>query len=198
MAKICILESCENPIAIQNSKYCSRECMAIGFSVPVQRYSEQRHCNKCGQDKLLSEFRSHGGKRAGRLRSDCKACEQAYRSSDEYKRKQKEYFSSPEYAEKRKKRYDPEKEKYQKIKSMYKLSREQYDAMVAQQGNACKICKKARPLHIDHDHSCCSGNKSCGKCVRGLLCADCNRAIGMFLEDESIIQNALDYVRSNT
>jgi len=25
-------------------------------------------------------------------------------------------------------------------------------------------------LHIDHDHACCPGKRSCGKCVRGALC----------------------------
>ncbi len=37
----------------------------------------------------------------------------------------------------------------------------------------------ADELHIDHDHKCCGKNKSCGKCVRGILCGNHNRLVGM-------------------
>jgi hypothetical protein len=33
-------------------------------------------------------------------------------------------------------------------------------------------------LHIDHDHFCCPGRRSCGKCVRGALCQTHNVALG--------------------
>src|ERR1700752_4613770 len=34
----------------------------------------------------------------------------------------------------------------------------------------CMICGDTGPRVVDHDHSCCSGEASCPKCRRGLLC----------------------------
>lgn len=72
----------------------------------------------------------------------------------------------------------------------------QYDEMFAKQNGACAVCKKPSPynLHVDHDHSCCSGVYSCGRCVRGLLCLQCNRALGMLGDDPAILANAIEYL----
>lgn len=63
----------------------------------------------------------------------------------------------------------------------YNLDWESYERMLAEQDNCCAICKKVflatKPV-VDHDHTCCSGTKSCGKCVRGLLCTNCNTRMG--------------------
>lgn len=59
----------------------------------------------------------------------------------------------------------------------------------------CQICGMDRPLTIDHDHSCCSGKKrTCGKCFRGLLCRQCNAAIGMANDDPKILERAIAYL----
>src|SRR6266496_914731 len=41
-------------------------------------------------------------------------------------------------------------------------------------------------LTIDHDHDCCPGSASCGKCIRGFLCGLCNSAIGMLNNDPAL------------
>lgn len=49
---------------------------------------------------------------------------------------------------------------------------------------------------IDHDHSCCDGNYSCGKCVRGILCNGCNVALGSVREQESTLLALVAYLRN--
>jgi hypothetical protein len=55
--------------------------------------------------------------------------------------------------------------------------------MLVKQGNACAMCrelfKDGQRIVVDHDHACCDTKlRSCGKCVRGLLCHPCNIALG--------------------
>lgn len=81
------------------------------------------------------------------------------------------------------------------------LSWKQYDALVAAANGKCQICGKPdgdgkNRLHVDHDHRCCSGSASCGKCVRGLLCGNCNRALGMMHDDVDRLLHAAIYLES--
>lgn len=58
----------------------------------------------------------------------------------------------------------------------------QLDALYAKFDSSCGVCgtpegdlpDRIATLCIDHDHRCCPGPKSCGECVRGLLCRRCN------------------------
>jgi hypothetical protein len=67
------------------------------------------------------------------------------------------------------------------------FDQDDYLARLREQHGGCAICGKATyrspvglvPLLIDHDHDCCPGKASCGRCVRGLLCADCNGSMGL-------------------
>jgi hypothetical protein len=61
----------------------------------------------------------------------------------------------------------------------YNITREFLDRLWSYQGERCAVCEaelaaNARSLHIDHDHACCAGRRSCGECVRGLVCSNCN------------------------
>jgi hypothetical protein len=77
-----------------------------------------------------------------------------------------------------------------RLRRRYHLPWEQYQTKLAAQNYAC-ICGKpfnrdggkSSAPHVDHNHLCCSGDTSCGKCVRGILCFRCNSVLG-FLESE--------------
>jgi hypothetical protein len=47
---------------------------------------------------------------------------------------------------------------------------------------------------VDHDHRCCSGATSCGKCVRGLLCWHCNAAAGLLSDQSERIFGLAEYM----
>lgn len=83
----------------------------------------------------------------------------------------------------------------------YGLTVEQYAWMLYDQGFRCAICFTDDPgtrnggdWHIDHDHTCCSGSRSCGECVRGLLCGGCNRGLGQFKDNPLALQSAINYL----
>ena len=63
----------------------------------------------------------------------------------------------------------------------------------------CALCgTETSKYHIDHDHSCCSGDtRCCGKCFRGFLCRSCNIGLGMFKENDELLEAAAAYLRSH-
>jgi hypothetical protein len=69
--------------------------------------------------------------------------------------------------------------------------------MLADQGGVCAVpgCGAGGVLHIDHDHECCPGTYSCGECVRGLICGNCNTGLGLFGDDVARITGAADYLQ---
>lgn len=78
------------------------------------------------------------------------------------------------------------------------------ERLLAAQENACHLCgvpeeELPKGLFIDHDHNCCSGasRKACGKCVRGLLCANCNTALGMLEDDPARLRKAAAYIEQH-
>jgi hypothetical protein len=89
------------------------------------------------------------------------------------------------------------------LRTLYGLTLEQYNEKLKAQDGKCAICKKVPiKFNVDHDHNCCSitgrkrvDRKTCGKCVRGLLCDGCNTALGRFKDSEEILQRAIDYLR---
>lgn len=84
-----------------------------------------------------------------------------------------------------------------KLKSRYNLTWDAYTTILDLQNGNCAICTNELGdgrSYVDHDHSCCPGTKSCGSCVRGILCLSCNTSLGGFKDDPDILQKAIDYL----
>ena len=77
----------------------------------------------------------------------------------------------------------------------YNLKPEEFDAKMLAQEGKCAICKiELINPDVDHDHSCCSTRKTCGKCNRGLLCRSCNTFIGLAKESIEFLNSAIQYL----
>lgn len=82
----------------------------------------------------------------------------------------------------------------------YGITVAQYERLMSSQGAACAVCGTDQPggkgaWHIDHDHTCCQFEGSCGHCVRGLLCSRCNTAAGLIRDDPAIADAMSAYLR---
>jgi len=79
----------------------------------------------------------------------------------------------------------------------YGLTEDEYAALLAFQGGTCAIprCRArgvVKRLAVDHDHACCPGPISCGRCVRGLVCGPHNQELlGKYAKD---LQAGIDYL----
>ena len=74
----------------------------------------------------------------------------------------------------------------------YGIDTFQYGLMLENQNYECKLCGKHaddnhnKRLYIDHDHET-------GK-VRGLLCLQCNTALGLLKDNPKVLKKALKYL----
>lgn len=79
----------------------------------------------------------------------------------------------------------------------YGITEAEYGAILEAQGNACAICRSARPyrLDVDHDHGLERAGLPARLTIRGLLCKRCNRRLLPAGQDSVIVlEAAIDYL----
>lgn len=85
---------------------------------------------------------------------------------------------------------NPLKAKQNDLKKNFGISLADYEAMLGAQGGVCAICgTKDQWFSLAVDH--CHGTKR----VRGLLCSQCNRGLGLFKDKPELLDKAAAYLR---
>ena len=112
--------------------------------------------------------------------------ERYQRNRERLRGSQREYHNRPEVREARIRR---------DLKNFYGITLEQYNQMVIDQGGKCPLCTRhqdelTRRLVVDHCHE--TGR------VRGLLCNECNKGIGLLKDNPSIMERAIRYVNKDS
>jgi hypothetical protein len=135
-------------------------------------------------------------KRRHYVKGLCESCYDKQRYRDNPKRKEDALRKAQLWY-----RDNREKVFYQGLWRKFKLSKLTYLALLAAQDGACAICKSIPPegvhLQVDHDHKCCVGKNSCGKCIRGLLCLTCNYGLGQFNDSVEKMERVCLYLEAH-
>lgn len=126
-------------------------------------------CTGCGQAKPTT------------AQAYCRPCKRAYNAA--YREQNREAMRERE-------RRRPPKTRAQRRRAnvvKYGISVEDYEMLYDRQQGMCAICFSPRDtLFIDHDHK--TGQ------VRGLLCGNCNTALGMLRDSVGILKLAISYL----
>ena len=126
---------------------------------------KKKTCSSCKKEKDIIRFYRDKRSKDGRT-SQCKLC------------RKKKYDSGPNKRDRN-------------LKYRYGVSSEEFEIMLQSQGDSCAICRKEyvkgnNRFHIDHCHD--KGH------IRGILCHDCNTALGKLGDTAESISRVLKYL----
>lgn len=78
-----------------------------------------------------------------------------------------------------------------RLKRRYGTTLETWSQMLSEQGGVCDICKAVPPrgFVVDHDHTT--------RKLRGLLCSQCNCALGNLKESPAIAESLIRYINKH-
>jgi hypothetical protein len=163
---------CNKQLAGRQSVWCSLACKRDHETELALVDGIETHVRKCKTCGLMKPLAVDFYKTAnGRYRRDCRACVMA--SNDNRN-------ANPDAADKARNYH---------LKSLYDITADEYEEILAAQGGRCAVCGKPpikQRLAVDHDHR--TG------LVRGLLCSYCNlRIIGKQTNVE-LLRKATDYL----
>lgn len=78
------------------------------------------------------------------------------------------------------------------------INRAIWDEMLVAQSGLCKVCdSQLKSPCLDHDHQCCPRIYSCGGCIRGIICKNCNSALGLANESVQTLQKMITYLEKS-
>lgn len=139
----------------------------------------EKQCRLCKKTKNINFFNKAG--RGDALRSSCKQCDAKQYKQWKDKNRDKYLNSSTNSA----------------LKIKYGIGLEEYQKLLSEQNHCCKICRSKKPgragvkrFAVDHCHKT--------QKIRGLLCMQCNTAIGLLNENPILFDAAKQYLESHS
>lgn len=168
-----------------------------------------KRCTKCGLDKDEDDFHLCRRNDPTKRRAQCKVCTNKDNTARQAADPQKYNARTTAWRAKNPGRASqisrdwqlrhPKQFKAIVYRGRYNVD---FEALWQAQDGLCAVCHKPMlkegkdPLSVcvDHDRTCCSGKKSCGKCVRGLIHRNCNLVLGYAKDDASLLRAAAAFL----
>ena len=147
----------------------------VDNKISVRYTVNMKTCSRCGVEQPLSDY--HFDKRYNKPRSYCKSCQREMGREWRAKNADKVREANKRYA------------LTHKLKHKYNLTEDEYRQALEDSKGRCQICCKERKLFIDHCHET-------GK-FRGLICSQCNSALGLMEDSVDRLQSAQDYLKAH-
>lgn len=131
-------------------------------------FVQTKICIKCKEEKPWSEYNLAKNKRPY---SYCRSC-------------------TTQLGREWKKRTNYKPSKTYEVNYRYGITLEEYDNLFIEAGNTCKICGRSHlKMVLDHCHTT-------GK-IRGIICTNCNTAMGLIAESVDTLDKMKEYVIDN-
>jgi len=142
-------------------------------------YASGRFCSeKCSRNRPITE----------EIRNKIRDSKLGKTLSEFHRKQISKSLSGKKYPGRRNKMSDEEK-----IAKHYKISVEEYRSLVNHHNGKCRLCGRGNSQSGKSIRLCVDHNHKTGK-VRGLLCNQCNHAIGLFQDNPKLLRKAADYL----
>ena len=132
------------------------------------RPATTKPCPDCGVDLRVLFYTDKTGRKTN---ARCKPCHREHTSK---------YWHA----------LSPVQKQATRVRTMYGMEPEAYIELHKKQDGKCAICKQVpktkRGLHLDHCHETGA--------IRGLLCHNCNVALGCFNDNPALMLRAIQYL----
>ncbi|WTA23580.1 endonuclease VII domain-containing protein [Streptomyces sp. NBC_00853] len=172
-----------------------KRCSRCGEEKPHREYASkranldglQRHCRACGEESHRKREQAMGRSprpSAPEGRKFCLGCGEEKSHSDWHRKR-----SAPDGLATRCKACRAVERRVGHLKCSYGMTEADRDEMIDAQGGLCCICLKRPAVHVDHCHK--TGR------VRGVLCFNCNTAIGKLGDDPDAARRVVSYLEGH-